>query len=247
MEPPYAPNVVNQTVDFNGITWKGNPGTGWTQVGYTGGGGGESNFANAFSAAAAATAAIPPIKLQPLSYYEGLALEELKPYYERILKEEGGDVEKAKVRLEEDYKLGLRRQTEDTQRTLTEQKDVTFPQEQQTLQETLVKRGLFNTPTVDGMATGGLPMQQQQKLVDDQKRRREAIERALGRYSETEGIRRGRTLEDVSSEWGRRQFALGQEKTEKAATIGRQKREDEYMQQQLDREAKLQQVNTQYG
>lgn len=28
--PPYAPNVVNQTVDYNGITWKGQPGGQWT-------------------------------------------------------------------------------------------------------------------------------------------------------------------------------------------------------------------------
>lgn len=36
MEPNYAPNVVNQTVDFGGFTWKGNPGSGWTKVGVTG-------------------------------------------------------------------------------------------------------------------------------------------------------------------------------------------------------------------
>lgn len=29
-QPNYAPNVVNQTVDYGGATWKGNPGTGWT-------------------------------------------------------------------------------------------------------------------------------------------------------------------------------------------------------------------------
>jgi hypothetical protein len=32
-QPPYAPNVVNQTVSYGGATWKGNPGTGWTQEG----------------------------------------------------------------------------------------------------------------------------------------------------------------------------------------------------------------------
>ena len=31
--PPYAPNVVNQTVSYGGKTWKGNPGTGWTLEG----------------------------------------------------------------------------------------------------------------------------------------------------------------------------------------------------------------------
>ena len=35
-QPPYSPNVVNQTVDYGGFRWKGNPGQGWTQVGVTG-------------------------------------------------------------------------------------------------------------------------------------------------------------------------------------------------------------------
>lgn len=35
-KPNYAPNVVNQTVDFGGYTWKGNPGSDWTMVGQTG-------------------------------------------------------------------------------------------------------------------------------------------------------------------------------------------------------------------
>lgn len=29
-KPPYAPNVVNQTVTYGGATWKGNPGSDWT-------------------------------------------------------------------------------------------------------------------------------------------------------------------------------------------------------------------------
>jgi hypothetical protein len=37
MQPPYQPNVVNQTVDFGGVTWKGNPGQGWSQQSFTGG------------------------------------------------------------------------------------------------------------------------------------------------------------------------------------------------------------------
>lgn len=30
-KPPYAPNVVNQTVQYGGTTWKGNPGSDWTE------------------------------------------------------------------------------------------------------------------------------------------------------------------------------------------------------------------------
>lgn len=36
-QPPYSPNVVNQTVDYGGVTWKGNPGSGWTAQSMTGG------------------------------------------------------------------------------------------------------------------------------------------------------------------------------------------------------------------
>lgn len=35
-QPNYSPNVTNQTVDYGGARWKGNPGQGWTQVGITG-------------------------------------------------------------------------------------------------------------------------------------------------------------------------------------------------------------------
>ncbi len=35
--PPYAPNTKNQPVDYNGMTWKGNPGSGWTAQTFTGG------------------------------------------------------------------------------------------------------------------------------------------------------------------------------------------------------------------
>lgn len=38
-KPPYAPNVQDQTVDYGGITWKGQPGGDWTPQSKTGGGG----------------------------------------------------------------------------------------------------------------------------------------------------------------------------------------------------------------
>lgn len=205
------------------------------------------DFTGTFARMAGAPTAIPPIKLMPLSDYEKLALEELRPYYERILKEEGGDVERAKRRLDEDYQRGVRVAREDTNIQRKQLTDVTIPQEKQNLQESLIKRGLMNTETVNGMATGGVPSQLQNKLADDQRRRQEAIERALSRYEDTEGIRKGRAFEDIGTEWDRRQFALGEEKKQRAVTMGRMKREDEYSQQQLDREAKLQQVNNIYG
>ncbi len=34
-QPPYSPNTVNQTVDYGGRTWRGNPGQGWNDLGST--------------------------------------------------------------------------------------------------------------------------------------------------------------------------------------------------------------------
>ena len=42
-QPPYAPNVENQTVYYGGQTWKGNPGTGWTPEGASDSSGNNSN------------------------------------------------------------------------------------------------------------------------------------------------------------------------------------------------------------
>src|SRR5260221_6796260 len=38
--PSFAPDTVNQTVSQNGVTWKGQPGGGWTIQSTDGGGGG---------------------------------------------------------------------------------------------------------------------------------------------------------------------------------------------------------------
>lgn len=51
-QPPYAPNTVNQTVDYGGATWKGDPGSGWhlastdTRHGAYAGSGGASDMAS---------------------------------------------------------------------------------------------------------------------------------------------------------------------------------------------------------
>jgi len=96
--PPYAPNVVNQTVSYNGATWKGNPGTGWTQQGE--GSQGES-FADSILKAVA-----DPLQAEieswwkrldeydknnPFAFDEALAKassqERLNPYYDATMNE----------------------------------------------------------------------------------------------------------------------------------------------------------------
>jgi len=277
------------------------------------------DFVNVFSQTAIPyNKPLPPIKLRNIEEYEKESLEELRPYYERILAEEGGDVERAKKRIEEDYTTGNRYRKEDLQktesRTITdtlkqlgwndedairetdrllkaidlgvgrEREDAareiswlaqyTFPEEKNTLIEGLNKRGLMDAGLTDFSG------KQYTKLNADQTRRQEAIELALRRYEENAGIQKTEGLEDINrakeradystnlakertledamrtmergqetadttktrsnedidTEWSRRQFLLGEEKKEKAASLGSQKRQEDYFTKNLERE-----------
>ena len=70
--PPYAPDTVNQTVDYGGITWKGNPGQGWTAQSKTGGGSLSGIDTKAFNA--------PTINLPQLyeSLYQSSGIKDLE-------------------------------------------------------------------------------------------------------------------------------------------------------------------------
>ena len=101
--------------DYNATGGAGKGNTPWLLGGGGTAPGGDavSEFANVFSQLAVPGYAVPPITLGKIEEYEKLSLEELRPYYERILKEEGGDVERAKARIEQDYASGLRYRRED--------------------------------------------------------------------------------------------------------------------------------------
>jgi hypothetical protein len=220
--------------------------------------GGASDFASLFGQAAASTIEVPPIQVKTWEEYDAIAMEELRPYYERILKEEGGDVEKAKVRLDEDYQRGVRIQREDTATAKTAQgtpmlagetpvqyynrtKDLVgeFPTEGTSLFSNLNKRGVTQSGIADVQGT---------KLRTSQEARQEAIDTALKRYEENAGINKSRTLADTESEWQRRQFALEEEKKTNAATLGRQKRSDEISTQEIERENLLRKaINNTYS
>lgn len=73
----------------------------------------EQEFADLIAQLVGSPIELPPLDVKDWEEYEKAALEELKPYYTRILKEEGGDVERAKTRLKEDYDKGLRIKRED--------------------------------------------------------------------------------------------------------------------------------------
>lgn len=246
--------------------WYNNPATGrnqrwWGDYGWTdgsdptqGGGGGAStqstdpvsDFADVFGKLVGSPIELPPITTRSWEEYETQSLEELKPYYERILKEEGGDVERAKSRIEQDYKRGIRINREDYEAQkagygaamkpgesaadyYNRTKNVygTDPQEGVALLGNLNKRGILNS---------GIANVDASTLQSTQQRRQEALDRAIQRYEEQAGITRSRGIEDQDVTWGRRQFELGEKRKEQAGILARQKRSDEVSTQEIERE-----------
>lgn len=174
--------------------WRSLGNTGDLPVGWHGPGGGSD---------------IPPFEFS-FEEAEKAALEELRPYYERILSEEQGDVERAKRRIEEDYARGIRYREEDLA-TREREFALTFPREETNLIDSLNKRGLV--PTAQ---RGGLGSQDIANLQESQNLRREAVSRALQRQGEEAGLTRSRSREDLDTALSRREFELGEEKKEKA-------------------------------
>lgn len=147
---------------------------------------------------------------------EAAAMEELRPYYERILAEEGGDVTRAKARINDDYSTGVRRRTEDAA-TSERQFGITFPQEKENAMDTLNRRGL-----IPSALRGGLGSRDLATIEESQNLRREAVQRALQRQGEEAGLTQARATQDLDIKLGRTQFELGEEKKEKAVQRGLQ-------------------------
>jgi len=228
--------------------------TGWNEpeagydaaaLGYSGSGSEGGKFADLIAQLIASQYELP-YNLKSFEEYEAMALEELRPYYERLLKEEGGDVERAKLRLGQDYERGMRINREDYEKAKTGQGEGikpgettqdyynrtkkmfgTFPEEGINLLDTTARRGMLDS---------GFAKIDTAKLATSQQRRQEAIKQASERYAEQAGITKGRGLEDVGTAWDRRQFELGEQKKKEAGIMGRQKRADEESLQQIERD-----------
>ena len=219
----------------------------------SGGGGGDGGngtsdqeeFVNLLAQLIGSPTELPPLDVKSFEEYENIAFEELKPYYERILKEEGGDVERAKLRLNQDYERGIRINREDYQAAKEGQGEAIKPGEstQDYYNRTKNQYGTFpeegieklDTTNRRGMMDSGFAQVDAAKMATSQQRRQEAIKNAAGRYAEAAGFQRTRGLEDVNSAWERRQFALDEEQKEGAVDLGRQKRNDEIATQEIER------------
>lgn len=164
-------------------------------------------------------------------YYDQ-ANQDLEAYYQRLLSEEQGDVERVKRRLEEDYTKGTRIANEDYVREIAYGQDVYGGQTaEQDAAFTKESRGLQTNQLQRGISQGGVAEEQGSELKSSQDLRREAIDRALQKSEEDLRYGKERTLEDtgltkirggedITSQWNKFQTAKAQEREEKAASLG---------------------------
>ena len=137
------------------------------------------------------------------------ALEKLKPYYEEVLAEARGDVARAKQIIEEDYTLGRRYREEDLT-TQTRGAQMEEPRETEALLSGFNRRGLlYSTPRT----------QEEGELGERQRRRREAITRAISRQEETSGIQRRRDTQELDIGLPRYERTLEEQKKQQAFGI----------------------------
>lgn len=159
-------------------------------AGKTGGGGGGSSTSGA---------SLPPFSFDQAAA-EKQAMEELRPYYEKLLKIYNGDVNLAKKRMEEDYARGLRYKKESTATGLADiesvraERDRKFKLALNDLDQEMNARGLTTSgikTTEIGKATADEAYQK--SLLDKQARDLATSEK---QYIEGADIDRQRFLEE---------------------------------------------------
>lgn len=143
------------------------------------------------------------------------ARAKLEPYYKQKLDEAGGDIEKAKKLIEDDYTAGVRFRAEEQTSQLA-QDTLAAKDESRNLLDTLNKRGVLFSETPPGstdaaMPYSGLAQQELGTMGEKQVLRKQAIERAIARQSEVAGFDRRRQLEQPSMDLSRIQRNLKEE------------------------------------
>lgn len=202
-----------------------------------------------------------PTGLQVPNYqqYYDTAYSSLQAYYQRLLTEEGGNVERVKRRLEEDYQRGNRITMEDfVTKTAQSQEEYGANTKQEALVRQQEDRSLEDNLLSRGVSMGGLADSKNAEQKSRQELRREAIDRALKntqqelaygkeRSMEESALTKLRGVEDVQSGWGSFQTRMGQEREEKALGLAEQsyqrdlqKRQAQEQSSLADRQLKLQ-------
>lgn len=177
----------------------------------------------------------------------------LKTYYETILQQEQGDVDRAKRRLGEDYERGFRINTEDYDRSVSfarESAGASYKElqdqaagEEQALQGDLLRRGV---------SQGGLAEQKGQQLKSRQDLRREAVDRALKKSEEDlrfgkergleeETIKQKRGSEDLFSSFAKFKTEKDREMQDKALGLAEQEYSRDFAARSTQESFRLQQ------
>lgn len=183
---------------------------------------------------------------QPGTYLAGVE-PVLAAYYQSILEQENGNVQRALARLREDYDTGKRITMEDYTRNLAfgresygagvREQELQKTQEQRQLQGDLLKRGV---------SQGGLAMEKGTELKTRQDLRREAIDRALRKSEEDLSYQKERALEeggrtytrggeDEASKFAKFKLETGQEQREKALGLAEQAYQREFSRQATEK------------
>jgi len=171
--------------------------------------------------------------------YYNEANKKLEAYYQRLLDEEGGDVERVKRRLEEDYAKGIRISEEDyaTGVRVTDQdynremrisgedysRGMLSAEEQyladlkaQGMENTQEARVLEGNLLARGVSQGGLASQATGEMKSRQELRREAIDRALRKSEEdlTYGKERSQEISGIAQERSLEALGTGKERSQ---------------------------------
>jgi len=249
-----AQNMGQKNIDLLSL-WRSMGNSGDLPVGWNGPGGDASgaggsiadSIVRAIQLKPEDKAALEKLKVSNINYdqFQQQAMEELRPYYERLLKESNYDIDLAKQRLEEDYQTGRRYAKEDSTKELDTLLGQTAPMETRNTLDNLNQRGLLDSvipnqkqdqmsvtlPSGENKAYqpvttanfGGVAGSEVDRLRQSQASRQEAIERALKRSDEQAMLDRQRKNQDYETQRQRTTFNMGQEKAEKAATLGESK------------------------
>jgi hypothetical protein len=182
-------------------------------------------------------------------YYD-TAYNSLAQYYQTLLAQEGGDVDRVKRRLEEDYAKGNRITMEDyTLGLANTQAEYGGAVKEQALTNVGEARSLQENQLQRGISLGGLAESQSAELKSKQDLRREAIDRALQKsekdlsYAKERGLEdtaltKVRGAEDTMAGWNKTQLTLGQERQEKALGLGEQAYQREFQKRQAEEASK---------
>ena len=194
---------------YDGNTYKWT-GASWEAQNTGGGGGGGGR-----------TASYPKSPFTDQWFVENnrLALEQLTPYYEEKLKRAGGDVERAKRLIEEDYTRGVRYSKEDLTReniqgeenaaTAFKTLGLDVAEENRNLQGSLNQRNVLLGTIPQGDTGSAAPMGEYAKswFINPQTERQDlrklAIERALKRQKEVAGTTATREQEGLTTQRAR--------------------------------------------